>query len=71
METNWNKPGNTNSKIQELTVLQSELSSLGKNALVYRQQKNSSIMFKCKKANVLSDVKKELNELQKEKTGKT
>ena len=34
-------------------------------------KENSSIMFKCKKANVLSDVKKELNELQKEITGKT
>ena len=45
METNWNKSGSTDSRIQELTVLQSELSYLGKNARVFRQQRNSSIMF--------------------------
>ena len=65
MENDYNLK-QTEARIQELTVLQNELSSLKKNASVYKQQRNSNIMFKCSKPEVLSETKKELNSLQNE-----
>ena len=66
MEKYYNN-NETEARIQELTVLQNELSSLQKNASVYRQQRNSNIMFKCNKPQVLSETKKELNSLDNQR----
>ncbi len=63
---NRDEEPNRASRIQELTVLQQELSSLKKHARVYKQQRNSHILFKGSREEVFSDTKKELNSLRKE-----
>ena len=66
MENKYQKIKDTEVRIQELTVLQNELSSLKNSASVYKQQRNSNILFKCNKPEVFVDTKRELTSLQRE-----
>ncbi|XP_063965080.1 ASNSD1 upstream open reading frame protein-like isoform X1 [Lytechinus pictus] len=54
-------------QISELQVLQSELSSLKKNAKVYTQQQNSNVFFLSDKAHCQSRCKSQIETLEKMK----
>nr|XP_054767299.1 ASNSD1 upstream open reading frame protein-like isoform X1 [Lytechinus pictus] len=56
-----------NRQISELQVLQSELSSLKKNAKVYTQQQNSNVFFLSDKAHCQSRCKSQIETLEKMK----
>ncbi|XP_033762535.1 ASNSD1 upstream open reading frame protein-like [Pecten maximus] len=53
-------------QIKEKEVLQSELSTLKKEAKVYKQQQNSNVFFLANKDNVFSECKRTLDNLAKE-----
>ncbi|XP_030845940.1 ASNSD1 upstream open reading frame protein-like [Strongylocentrotus purpuratus] len=59
-----------NRQISELRVLQSELSSLKKNAKVYKQQQNSQVFFLTDKAHCQSQCKNQIETLEKMKKKK-
>lgn len=50
-------------RINELKVLESELKTIKKDSKVYKQQPNSSILFKEDKSKVFTEAKKELHDL--------
>lgn len=52
--------------MRELKILHDELTTLKKGATVYKQQRNSNILFKCNKGTVLSETKKKLAILERE-----
>ncbi len=50
-------------RLQELSVLHQELSTVKKTARVYKQQPNSQIFIKEDRARVMHEAKKEMDQL--------